>query len=113
MACQRPEAKSEEGYCSPHFCLFSQSGTLVRVMGLGISSHSFRVALPTSLKYSWKLLPRNRKMCFIVIFQLLYLAPPQHPKCMGLCVVAVLWHFQIASLFENDKHESGWEIGKM
>lgn len=90
MACQRPEAKSEEGYCSPHFCLFSQSGTLVRVMGLGISSHSFGVALPTSLKYSWKRLPRNRKMCFIVIFQLLYLAPPQHPKCMGLCIVAVL-----------------------
>lgn len=69
MARQRPEAESEEGYCSPHFWFFSQSGTPARVIGLGSSSHSFRVALPTSVKYSWKLLLRNRKMCFIVIFQ--------------------------------------------
>lgn len=110
MACQRPEAESEQGYCSPYFCLFSPSGTLTRVMGLDISSHSFRVALPTSLKYSWKLLPRNRKMCFIVILKLVNLAVMINLHGILIVWVSVL---RLVKLFENDKRESGWEIGKM
>lgn len=89
---------------------FSQSGTLARVMGLDISSYSFRVALSTSLRYSWKLLPRNWKMCFMVILKLVNLAVMINLHGILIVWVSVLW---LVKLFENDKSESGWEIGKM